>query len=394
MSSLPLSVPTLLFKVSPEDFLVDEIPAFEASGLGDHLYLHVRKTNRGTEDVLRAVARALGVDARDASAAGLKDVRSVSTQWLSVPRPANARGLEMDEAARALKVEGVEIIGVKRHNHKLRTGLLVGNRFTVRLRGAKAGDEATIDAELGRLAKGIPNAYGVQRFRQDGSNVDRARRWLCEGGPPPRDKRQRRFEFSVLQSEGFNRFLAARVDAGTWRTPMLGDWLEKTDTGGVFRCDDEALDLPRAEAGEVVVTGPMFGSKGRRAEHGVGELERKICDEVFGPSFDFGRVSSLGEGTRRSLMLKPEGLEWEWETRPAHAESSAESSAEAREGVLIVRFMLPKGAYATTVLGAVFDLVETKVNPSRSPLFATADVASDSPDHGNVEADELSETSP
>ena len=146
--SSPASVrPALQFKVQPEDFFVEEIPAFEASGVGDHLYVHLRKTNRGTEEVLRAVARALGADARDASAAGLKDVRSVSTQWISVPLPAGARGVEVEERAKALALEGVEILETKRHNHKLRTGLLQGNRFTVLLRGARAEDVATIDAD-------------------------------------------------------------------------------------------------------------------------------------------------------------------------------------------------------------------------------------------------------
>ena len=56
MSVSPSSRPSLQFKVEPEDFVVDEIAAFEPSGVGDHLYIHLRKTNRGTEEVLRAVA--------------------------------------------------------------------------------------------------------------------------------------------------------------------------------------------------------------------------------------------------------------------------------------------------------------------------------------------------
>jgi tRNA pseudouridine13 synthase len=367
--------PALQFKVEPEDFVVDEIPAFEPSGVGEHLYVHLRKTNRGTEEVLRAAARALGVDARDASAAGLKDVRAVATQWVSFPLPGGARSAEVEARAQSLDLPGVEVLAARRHNHKLRTGLLVGNRFAVTLRGARAEDEATIDAELARLREGIPNAYGMQRFGRGGGNAARARAWLCEGGRAPKDKRQRRFDFSVLQSEGFNRFLEARVEAGTWRTPLLGDWLEKTATGGVFRCDDPAVDGPRADAGEVVVTGPMFGSKMRRAERAIGELERKICDDVFGAGFDFARVSALGEGTRRALVLRPEALTWTWVQRPRES-----------PGVLSVSFVLPKGAYATSVLGAVFDLIETKAPPSAS-VQATAE----DPSEG---ADDPSETSP
>ena len=119
----------------------------------------------------------------------------------------------------------------------------------------------------------------------------------------------------------------------------------------------------------------MFGSKMRRAEHEVGELERSICADVFGADFDFVRASGLGEGTRRGLVLQPESLTWTWEQQPNDS-----------AGVLSVRFVLPKGAYATTVLGAVFDLIETKDTPSASVKPA--------PEEAGSEQDESFETSP
>jgi len=60
-AELPGSGGTL--RASPEDFRVDEVPAYLPSGAGPHLYLRVEKRGRTTPDALRALARALGVPA-------------------------------------------------------------------------------------------------------------------------------------------------------------------------------------------------------------------------------------------------------------------------------------------------------------------------------------------
>ena len=43
-------------KASPEDFRVDELPAYLPSGTGPHLYLRVEKRGRTTRDVLRELS--------------------------------------------------------------------------------------------------------------------------------------------------------------------------------------------------------------------------------------------------------------------------------------------------------------------------------------------------
>ena len=44
-------------KVEPEDFEVDELPSYEPSGSGDHLYLWVEKRDVGPEFFARTIAR-------------------------------------------------------------------------------------------------------------------------------------------------------------------------------------------------------------------------------------------------------------------------------------------------------------------------------------------------
>src|SRR5215216_1420233 len=93
--SLPASSPLYLtpdlpgvggrIKVEPADFEVEEVPAYEPAGTGDHLFLWVEKTDLGAEYFVRQVARRLGIPTGEVGTAGLKDRRAVTRQWVSVP---------------------------------------------------------------------------------------------------------------------------------------------------------------------------------------------------------------------------------------------------------------------------------------------------------------------
>jgi tRNA pseudouridine13 synthase len=76
----------------PTDFMVEEIPLYEACGEGGHLYLTVEKSGITTFDLLRQLARALQCPEREIGYAGLKDARAVTRQTVSVPRRRPARG--------------------------------------------------------------------------------------------------------------------------------------------------------------------------------------------------------------------------------------------------------------------------------------------------------------
>src|SRR5207244_5646544 len=73
-----------LTRVAEEDFRVEELPLYEPSGAGEHLYLTVEKRGRTTPEVAAEIARDLGARERDTGTAGLKDKRAVSVQRISV----------------------------------------------------------------------------------------------------------------------------------------------------------------------------------------------------------------------------------------------------------------------------------------------------------------------
>jgi tRNA pseudouridine13 synthase len=347
-----VALPRGTIKETPADFVVEEIPAYEPSGEGAHLFIHFKKTNLTTDEAVRAFARALGVDRRDIGVAGLKDKIAVSTQWISVP----AKDASSDAQVAALALDRIEILTHRRHGNKLKTGHLKGNRFTIVVRDVDVSRLDEAKAALDRIAReGVPNAFGAQRFGRAGDTHERARAWLTGRERAPGDPRLRRFHFSALQSSIFNAVLEHRIETGTWNIPLLGDILKKEETGGIFVCTDVQLDRERAERGEVCPTGPIVGDRMRQPEGEALELEQRIIAPLI-EGIDLRRARSLGEGTRRGLRLHVAELSHRLSSSSSEESTLSEQSAD--KGAIEVRFVLPKGAYATTVLSSAFSVAD------------------------------------
>lgn len=321
------------YKVSPDDFRVEELPAYTPSGDGPHTYLWIEKRGLDTRQAVSAIARALGAQERDCGTAGMKDRHAVTRQWVSVP------GAD-PEAARALALPGIRVLEASRHGNKLKTGHLRGNRFEVAVRGA--GPDALPRAEqlLAALTEqGLPNFYGAQRFGRRGDNAESGRA-LVRGERVVRDQREARLFVSALQSDLFNAWLEARVSAGTLRTVRTGDLLCRTPAGGPFSSTDPATDQARVDAWEIVPTGPMPGWKMPRPPEGsAARAEEDALLEAAGLTLDafaHPNVKRFAEGTRRAAAVRPEG-----------ARAWLEGDA------VWLAFSLPPGSYATVLLEEV-----------------------------------------
>jgi tRNA pseudouridine13 synthase len=317
-----------VMRVAPEDFVVDEIPAYPASGAGDHVFVRIEKRGVNTADAVQRIAKALGVNQRDIGVAGMKDRHAVTRQWISLPPPCTP------EAALAFTDPDVRVLEAARHNHKLRTGHVRGNRFVLRVRDAVPDAEMRARAILEALAKppGAPNWYGEQRFGRAGDNAARGRAIVLGTEPPPRDRKLARLLVSALQSELFNQWLVARIADGLYAHVVAGDVLHKVG-GGMFTCEDAATDEVRLHAGELVVTGPMFGVDMRAAAGEAGDREASILGAAGLSRESFARVKAIAEGTRRDASIQV-----------------GEIGVAAIDSTLEVGFTLPGGAYATAVM--------------------------------------------
>jgi len=73
-----------VFKARWEDFEVEELPARDPEGEGDHLWLEIEKHGLTTPRAASDLARALGVKPSSVGYAGMKDARAIARQWMSV----------------------------------------------------------------------------------------------------------------------------------------------------------------------------------------------------------------------------------------------------------------------------------------------------------------------
>ncbi len=333
MTSLPFITAGLpgsggALRRAPEDFRVDELPAYLPSGAGPHLYVRIEKRGRTTRDALRELARALGVAERDAGYAGLKDRDAVTTQWLSFP-------VARDPEPASLEAAGLRVLEISRHANKLRTGHVRANRFSLAVRGGDLGRAR--DAAAALLAAGLPNFFGPQRFGVEGRNAEVGRALLLgrrtpETGRAFRDRFLRRLSISAFQAHLFNRWLTERMADGLFATALAGDVLKKLDTGGLFTCEDPAVDGARVERFEVAPAGPMFGHKLRPAAgEALAREERLLAAEGISLP-DFARGGGEAEGTRRAARLR------------------VELELEPLDDGYRASFELPRGSYATVVM--------------------------------------------
>jgi tRNA pseudouridine13 synthase len=315
-------------KVEPEDFEVEEIPAYVPSGEGDFLYLWIEKRGMGAEYFLRQVARRLDIAIGEVGSAGLKDRRAVTRQMVSVPVAAEGR-------LAALEGDGIRVLNVSRHTNKLRPGHLHGNRFRVLVREAH-NDPAALDAIVEALRRqGVPNFYGPQRFGKDGESLELGLALLRgeKPGRPVRSPFLRKLVLSAAQSGLFNHYLACRLADGLLRTVLLGDVMAKLPFGGMFVAQDIAREQERFETRETVTAGPIFGRKTFAAADDAARRENETL-AVFGLSAaSFRGFGKLVQGTRRHNVIYVTDLSAAWE--PAG---------------LRLTFTLPAGSYATVLL--------------------------------------------
>ncbi|VAW48096.1 tRNA pseudouridine(13) synthase, partial [hydrothermal vent metagenome] len=118
-----------LYKVIPEDFIVEEQIAFELSGEGEHLWCWVEKKSENTDWVLQQLAKWARVSPAKVNVAGQKDRHAVTRQWFSI----HLAGRE-NPCIKAFNVANVQVLKVIRHQRKLQIGGLSGNRFTLTIR--------------------------------------------------------------------------------------------------------------------------------------------------------------------------------------------------------------------------------------------------------------------
>ncbi|XP_039067891.1 LOW QUALITY PROTEIN: multisubstrate pseudouridine synthase 7-like [Hibiscus syriacus] len=128
--------------------------------LGKFLRFHLFKENKDTQEALGLIGKMLAIQTRSFGFAGTKDKRSVSTQRVTVFKQHASRLAALNE--RLIGIKMGDFCYVK---DDLLLGQLLGNHFTITLRGVVADSEDTIKASAESLGRhGFINYFGLQRF--------------------------------------------------------------------------------------------------------------------------------------------------------------------------------------------------------------------------------------
>lgn len=322
------------YKTEPEDFVVEEVPAYLPCGSGDHVWLWVEKRGLTTMDLLHELGRALDCDERSFGIAGLKDAQAISRQWVSIEHidPKAAEGLHGERFA---------VLQVSRHGNKLRMGHLRGNRFVVVLRGTRPEDLAIAQQGLAELVSlGVPNYFGEQRFGKRGANLQKGLDVLRGNARAFAAKMPRRvfgLVISAVQSEVFNRVVLARRQA--LHVLLSGDLAFLHRNGSVFAVEDPQRELPRLQAVEISPSGPMPGPEMMLPEGEPWAIEQRAMTDLGVSIESFANLPfRLGRGERRPLRVPV-----------------SEAAVAAVPHGLQLTFALPSGSYATSVLRELLD---------------------------------------
>ena len=334
-------------KTHNSHFIVEEDLGFEPSGEGEHSYLFIESDGDNSQWVAEHIAKVCSIKTLDIGFCGLKDRNAITRQWFSVYDPHMQATPQYELLQEALP--NSTILKITRGTSKLRRGMHRANAFTIRL----CFDDIeplhnTLAQRLASIAEtGVPNYFGLQRFGRQGNNLVVFDEWVrnqdasnsrsnrdcsnnsdsssrhSNGSRTKSSRSQKRRKpkgiiLSAARSQLFNRVLAERVLARSWSSELAGDVL----------------------VDEYYPTGPLWGRGRCETADEALKVEQNAL-EAFMPWAN--ALEHLGMAQeRRRLMCRPERFEWCFD----------EGSQ------LELRFVLPPGEYATSVIREVCQTVE------------------------------------
>jgi tRNA pseudouridine13 synthase len=409
-----------VIKQRPEDFLVEEMPLYEPSGEGEHLYLFVQKRELSTMEMIRILAGHFGVRERDIGYAGLKDRIAITRQVISVHVPG-----KRPEDFPMLTHEKIGVLWADLHANKLRRGHLKGNRFSIRMRDVKPTDVLRAKKVLDALERsGVPNRFGPQRFGSLANNHlvgiallreqwdaairemlgpgalkpelhAEARRAYAEGrledaraafprsarseravlsalieGKPARaasaamGEKEAEFVLSAFQSAVFNAVLDERLRAGTLDRLLPGDVAARHGSRALFDADDAVLaaeeTAERLRTLEISPSGPLWSMGMRRAS---GETDRRELEALAASGVT---LEDLERWHAHSPHLMP------GDRRPLRVpltDPDIEGGVDEFGPFVRCVFDLPRGAFATSVLAEIMktDAAESAESDAGGP---------------------------
>ena len=332
------------FKPTRDDFVVDEIPLYEAGKSGNYIHLHIKKVDMSTLELIAVLEEQTNF--HNISYAGLKDKYATTTQYISMPAT-------YAKFFAKFKHPQIQILDSFLSREKLNIGDLKGNRFKIRLHDVTPTAAQKMDKVLTEIIRqGIPNYFGYQRFGHDENHFEKSRE-AAHGLKVFRDRRLNKLMSNAYQSYLFNDWLVERIQLcreldymdlaafeKKWKLSteevkqlqaqssifkvlpgevmldvMNNKWLNVKDLPSIKKPYKERKLQP---------TGMLVGKKAWRSRGVAGIVEARHDDDEVAMS-----------GERRVAWIYPKEIK---------------SKYLAKTNSYELSFTLPKGAYATVLL--------------------------------------------
>ena len=327
-------------KSSAEDFKVTEILGYEPVGEGEHIYLWVRKIDLNTAYLAEQIAKFTQLPLRAVTYAGRKDKHAQTEQWFSVHLPGKG---EFDWTK--FNEPGAEVLKFIRHNKKLRTGVLKGNRFNITLR--QLTSTSGVDERLQQINKtGVPNYFGSQRFGSTlhdprGGNLVLADKMI--DGESIRNRNKRSMAISALRSWFFNEIINSRLQNDCLNKPLPGDVMQLAGSNSFFCAEQiDNSTSERIQQRDIYLSAPMWGMGQLASQSEALQFEQELAQQH--PAVT-QTLEDLGlKQERRAINLFPNDLEWSW-----------------ANDTLNLSFSLPAGTFATSVLRELIDVQDNNI---------------------------------
>ncbi len=385
-------------KSTPEDFQVDEQTDVRPSG-GPHAFYRLSKQGLGTPEAIAEILRRWELPRHRISYGGLKDRHASTTQYVSI-----AHGPKSNAEDRSFRLE---YLGQIPHPYEAKD--IASNRFEIRLRAIPVARRSELDRRLSQISQfGVMNYFDDQRFGSMGVSGDLIGLHWCKGDyeralylalaehnshDRPREREQKEIlrdcwgqwekckamldrshrrsvvTYLVDHPTDFKRALAlVRQDLRSIYIAAFQSWIwnrwvsNLVDQFNAIAGDDPkstktmpslsgALSLPQWTGAESasrwasLTSIPIPLPSARQHSWPEGTYEALIA--VLEPwqitprelRLKFPRDTFFSKGVR-SMVLKPMQMVGSWES-----DSSRLDTLD-----LIVKFELPRGAYATMVI--------------------------------------------
>ncbi len=364
-------------KQIPEDFIVEEINPegnileIGKSGnftreqiSGEYLHFTLQKRNWDNILAIKEISKRLGISYKRFGFAGTKDKRALTTQRVSV-RDVSGENLKK------VNINDITLGNFEYGNEGINLGDLWGNRFAITIRDLKCDREileVRIKAIMGEIASGVPNFFGVQRFGTTrpithlvgkeilGGNFENAVMiYLIKNFEEETEETRKAREF-LRETNDFKEGLKIFPKYLSYELAILNHLVKKpTDFVGALRKLPKKLRWMFVHAyqgfifnkalsdyisrGIIVEKLPLVGY-----ETGIDEITNEILDDEKITMEDF-KISAMPElsskGIYRDCFV---------EVRDFEILSIDNDELNNGKNKIIIKFLLSKGNYATTVV--------------------------------------------